>query len=124
MFKASGFRSWNLNANDLEAMVAFYREVLGAPEGQRQTIGGATVARLRVGDHGIGLFDAAAGGRPGVPHHTFNGEGPADPDVLVKELEAKGVHVDGVRREGDSGRYSVYVFDPSGNRLELSVTPA
>lgn len=124
MFKASGFRSWNLNARDLEEMVGFYCKVLGAQEGQRQAIGGAAVARLRLGEQGIGLFDASGGERPGVPHHTFNGTGPADPDELVKELEASGVKVDGVRREGESGRYSVYVYDPSGNRLELSVTPA
>jgi catechol 2,3-dioxygenase-like lactoylglutathione lyase family enzyme len=116
-------RSWNLNADNLEEMVAFYRE-LGAEESNRQTIGGAAVARLRLGAHGIGLFDASAGPRPGIPHHTFTCEGPADPDELSKELADHGIEVESVRREGEGPRYSVYVTDPSGNRLELSVTPA
>jgi catechol 2,3-dioxygenase-like lactoylglutathione lyase family enzyme len=116
-------RSWNLNANDLEAMVNFYKE-LGAEEGNRQTIGGAAVARLRLGTHGIGLFDASAGPRPGIPHHTFTCEGPADPEELSRELAERGITVESVRREGEGPRYSVYVTDPSGNRLELSVSVA
>jgi catechol 2,3-dioxygenase-like lactoylglutathione lyase family enzyme len=123
MFRITGMRSWNLNADNLEEMVAFYRE-LGAEETNRQTIAGAAVARLRLGSHGIGLFDASAGPRPGIPHHTFTCEGPADPDELSKELGDRGIKVESVRREGEGPRYSVYVTDPSGNRLELSVTPA
>jgi catechol 2,3-dioxygenase-like lactoylglutathione lyase family enzyme len=123
MFRITGMRSWNLNADNLEEMVAFYRE-LGAEESNRQTIGGAAVARLRLGAHGIGLFDASAGPRPGIPHHTFTCEGPADPEELSKELGDRGINVESVRREGEGPRYSVYVTDPSGNRLELSVTPA
>jgi catechol 2,3-dioxygenase-like lactoylglutathione lyase family enzyme len=116
-------RSWNLNADNLEEMVGFYKE-LGAEESNRQTIGGAAVARLRLGSHGIGLFDASAGPRSGIPHHTFTCEGPADPDQLSRELDARGIKVESVRREGEGPRYSLYVTDPSGNRLELSVTPA
>ena len=123
MFRITGMRSWNLNADNLEEMVRFYQE-LGAEESNRQTIGGAAVARLRLGSHGIGLFDASAGLRPGIPHHTFTCEGPADPDELSKELDSRGIKVESVRREGEGPRYSVYVTDPSGNRLELSVTPA
>ena len=43
-----------------------------------------------------------------------------DPNELVKELEAKGAKVDEIRRHGNGPGYSVYVIDPSGNRLELS----
>jgi len=124
MFKVTGFRSWNLNADNLDAMIAFYRNVLGAEEGQRQTIGGAAVARLRLGPVGIGLFDAAPGPRPGIPHHTFDFEGPADAETLVQELEARGVKVEGVRRHGAGPGYSVYINDPSGNRIELSTDPS
>jgi catechol 2,3-dioxygenase-like lactoylglutathione lyase family enzyme len=116
-------RSWNLNATDLEETVRFYKDVLGAEETGRQTIAGAGVARLRLGEQGIGLFDAATGDRPGVPHHTFSGDGPATADELVKSLEDRGVKVDGIRVHGEGPGYSVYVNDPSGNRLELSVDP-
>jgi len=124
MFKITGIRSWNLNADDLEATAAFYKNGLDASETGRQSIAGADVIRLRIGEQGLGLFDGAQGPRPGVPHHTFNVEGPADPEALTKELAERGVEVDSLRREGESGRYSLYVLDPSGNRLELSVTPA
>ena len=121
MFKITGMRSWNLNADDFESMVEFYRDKLGAEETARQTIAGAAVARFRIGSHGLGLFDASEGPRPGVPHHTFNCEGPAEPEAMCAELKARGISVDSVRKENDGRGYSVYVIDPSGNRLELSV---
>ena len=45
-----------------------------------------------------------------------------DPKELIKELEAKGIKVDETRIHGEGPGYSVYVIDPSGNRLELSKT--
>ena len=122
MFRINGIRSWNLNAASLDDMVQFY-EKLGAEVTNRQTIAGAAVARLRLGTTGVGLFDASAGDRPGVPHHTFTCDGPANPEELARELAGHGIEVESVRREGESARYSVYITDPSGNRLELSVTP-
>ena len=123
MFKIRGMRSWNLNADDLDATLTFYRDKLGVEEGGRQTIGGASVVRLRVGEEGIGLFDASDGPRPGIPHHTFICEGPPDPEEMKRELESRGVPVEAVRMEHDGKGYSVYVTDPGGNRLELSVRP-
>ncbi len=123
MFKITGLRSWNLNANDLEAMVGFYRDKLGVDESGRQTIGGAEVVRLKAGEQGVGLFDSSEGPRPGIPHHTFSCEGPADPEEMTRELESRGIAVDSVRKEREGAGYSVYVVDPSGNRLELSVRP-
>ena len=120
MLKVKGLRSWNLNPDDLEKTVQFYRDVLGAEEAQRHTVAGAAVARLRLGASGIGLFDGADGPRPGVPHHTFDFEGPSDSETVVRELEAMGVKVDMVRRHGEGPGYSVYINNPSGNRIELS----
>ena len=40
---------------------------------------------------------------------------------MCAELEARGISVDSVRKENDGRGYSVYVIDPSGNRIELSV---
>jgi predicted enzyme related to lactoylglutathione lyase len=124
MFKIVRMRSWNLNANDLDEMVTFYRDKLGVEESGRQTIAGANVVRLRAGEQGIGLFDAEQGPRPGIPHHTFNCEGPSDPEDMKAELAARGIAVESVRQEHDGRGYSVYVLDPSGNRLELSVKSA
>ncbi len=124
MFKVLGMRSWNFNADEFEATIGFYRDKLGIQESGRQTIAGANVVRLRAGDQGIGLFDASQGPRPGIPHHTFNCEGPADPEVMKQELATLGIDVESVRPEHDGRGYSVYVVDPSGNRLELSVRPS
>jgi predicted enzyme related to lactoylglutathione lyase len=121
MFKVTGLRSWNLNADDLDAMVSFYGEKLGIAESSRQTIAGAQVVRLKAGPQGIGLFDASEGARPGIPHHTFNCEGPADPEEMTKDLASRGITVESIRREREGTGYSVYVVDPSGNRLELAV---
>jgi predicted enzyme related to lactoylglutathione lyase len=123
-YKVSGLRSWNLNAESFESVVRFYRDALGAEETTRHQVAGAAVVRLKVGRTGLGVFDAKNGPRPGVPHHTFDFEGPRDPNAMVQELEAKGIKVENVRIHGSGPGYSVYVYDPRGNRIELSTDPA
>jgi predicted enzyme related to lactoylglutathione lyase len=124
MFKLTGMRSWNFNADNLDQTVRFYQDALGVDQIQQQTVGGVAVARLRIGDSGVGIFDASEGPRPGVPHHTFNFEGPRSSDEMVQELEARGLKVLGVRPHGAGPGYSVYVDDPNGNHIELSTDPA
>ena len=123
MFKLTEMRSWNLHADSLDEMVKFYRDGLGAEETNRHTVGGVPVARLKVGSSGMGLFDASETRADGVPHHTFNFEGPTDPDEMIKELAARGITVSHTRIHGQGPGYSVYVTDPSGNQLELSTDP-
>ena len=118
--KVLRMRSWNFNAGNLDQMTRFYQDALGAELRAQQTLGGVKVNRLRAGETGVGLFDASEKRFPGVPHHTFDIEGPSDPNELIKELEAKGIKVDETRIHGEGPGYSVYVIDPSGNRLELS----
>ena len=123
MVKIKNFRSWNFHADNLEEMTGFYRDVLGAELRTKHTVAGVQVSRLSLGGAGIGLFDTSQKKVPGVPHHTFEIDGPDDAEVLVKELDAKGVKTDGIRRHGngpENSGYSVYVIDPSGNRIELS----
>lgn len=126
MIKIKGLRSWNFHAANLDEMTKFYRDVLGAELRNTHTVAGVKVARLRLGETGLGLFDAAKEQAHGVPHHTFDIEGPKNPEELVKALKAKGARVDGIRHHQDreGSGYSVYVIDPSGNRLELSCEPA
>jgi len=120
--KLTKFRSWNFHADNLDEMMRFYQDVLGAELRTTQTVAGVRVARLRLGGVGLGLFDTSRELAPGVSHHTFEIEGPSDPEELVKELESKGVKVDGIRRHANGPGYSVYVIDPSGNRLELATS--
>ena len=117
--KITGLRSWNMNSKDIEASMRFYRDLLGAGDGPKHQVRGVDVYRLRVGDGSLGIFDAEGAPGVGVPHHTFDIEGPDDPEALKQELESKGITVDGIRPHRDAG-YSLYVRDPDGNRLELS----
>jgi predicted enzyme related to lactoylglutathione lyase len=120
MFKVSFLRSWNFNADNLDETTKFYREVLGAELRKTHPVAGVKVARMQLGNSSIGLFDMSEKKAPRVPHHTFEIEGPSDPEELVKVLEARGAKVEGIRRYDNGSGYSVYVIDPSGNRLELS----
>ena len=120
--KTQSLRSWNLNASNLGESVEFYRDLLGAEVRQENQVQGVDVVRLDLGGFGLGLFDASGGERPGVPHHTVGIDGPDDPEELKREIEAKGIAVDHIRMHGERepGGYSLYVEDPSGNRIELS----
>lgn len=118
--KVLRMRSWNFHADNLDQTAKFYQQALGAEVTAQQTIAGVKVLRLRAGETGLGLFDASEKRAPGVPHHTFDIEGPSDPQELIKEMEGRGIKTDGVRLHGQGPGYSVYVVDPSGNRIELS----
>jgi catechol 2,3-dioxygenase-like lactoylglutathione lyase family enzyme len=113
-------RSWNFDAPDLDATVRFYQDVLGAKVRTEHQVRGVDVTRLELGGFSIGVFDAAAGENAGVPHHTIEIEGPDDPEVLKRQLQAKGLMVEGPRAHREPNGYSLYVNDPAGNRLELS----
>jgi len=123
VFKLTELRSWNFHADSLDEMVRFYQDGLGAEMGTRHTVGGVPVARLKVGSTGLGLFDGSETKAPGVPHHTFNFEGPTDPQEMIRELAERGITVEETRMHGAGPGYSVYITDPSGNRLELSTDP-
>jgi predicted enzyme related to lactoylglutathione lyase len=118
--KVLRMRSWNIHAENLGQMARFYQDALGAEISAEQSIAGVKVFRLRAGETGLGLFDAAEKRAPGVPHHTFDIEGPSTGQDLINELEAKGIKTDGMRLHGQGPGYSVYIVDPSGNRIELS----
>ena len=124
MFKVRGFRSWNINADNLDEMVSFYRDFVGGAEGRNMTIGGVTVAHVDLGGVTLGMFDASEGPRPGVPHHTLDVEWPGDVESVTKQLEAKGIKVEAMRPHRDGPGYSLYFTDPSGNRVELSTDPS
>ena len=124
MARATRLRTWNINAADMEATVAFYRDVLGGEVTTRHQARPGDVTRLKFGNSGLGVFDAKDGPRPGVPHHTFEMDGPADSDAMIATLRERGAEVEDFRLHGDGPGYSVYVTDPAGNRLELSYDPA
>ncbi len=123
MSKLAQFRSWNFNAEDLDKTVSFYQDVLGATVRKKHVVAGVDVVRLNLGGIVLGVFDASKDRHPRVPHHTFEIDGsPGEPEDFVKEIEARGAKVSEIRRHGEGNGYSVYVIDPSGNRLELSTS--
>ena len=117
------FSSLNINATEYDVTVKFYEDVLGAEVNVRHEVGGVAVARLGLGGVSIGLFDASEGGRPGVPHHTFSFEWGPGMDDTVNLLTQCGAAIEGTRQHGEGPGYSIYVTDPSGNRIELSTDP-
>jgi predicted enzyme related to lactoylglutathione lyase len=121
--KVLRLRSWNIHADNPDKMTAFYKDLFGAEIRATHTVGEVEVTRLRLGGMGLGLFDASQKRSPGVPHHTFDIDGPEEPETLVKEIEGKGIKTEGIRRHGNGPGYSIYVTDPSGNRIELSRDP-
>ncbi len=121
MSKLTQFRSWNFNAEDLEKTVSFYQDVLGATIRKKHVVAGVDVVRLNLGGAVLGVFDASKDRHPRVPHHTFEIDARCEPEDFIKEIEARGAKVSDIRRHDDGG-YSVYVIDPSGNRLELSTS--
>jgi predicted enzyme related to lactoylglutathione lyase len=124
MFKVKGIRSWNVNAENQDAMVAFYRDFLGGAEGRTANINGVTVAHVGLGDLTLGIFDASEGPRPGVPHHTLDVEWPGDMETVTKQLAAQGIEVAATRVHREDDGYSLYFDDPAGNRIELATKPS
>ena len=118
-----------LRVRDLDAMIAFYTDVLGLTVERRQEkIGlvqlraGTQLVDLVAADGLLGRMGGAAPGREGrnLDHFCLNVED-FDLAAVTAHLQAHGVKV------GDSGlRYgaggeglSVYLADPEGNGLEL-----
>jgi len=69
--KVLSMRSWNFHADNLDDMVKFYQDALGAELRTKHAVGGVDVARMRLGGAGLGLFDASQKQASGVPHHTL-----------------------------------------------------
>jgi len=109
---------------DVEALVAFYRDVIGL---RHVSAMGGIGAALRLGDALVLVFDperAASAGRA-VPSHGAIGPGHVAFAVPAGEYErwlayvrSRGVEVERELTWGDRGR-SFYVRDPAGNSVEL-----
>ena len=121
-----------IRVNDLENMIAFYRDVLGC--NLERGPGEAGLAQLRAGHSLIDLVDAGgplgqqSGDRPdhaapNMDHVCFQLQ-PWDADAIEAHLGRHGVSMGTVSsRYGASGMgTSVYLRDPEGNTVELKGT--
>ncbi len=118
-----------IRVNDLENMIAFYRDVLGCKLERGPGEGG--LAQLRAGHSLIDLVDADGplgqqGGdqpdhaAPNMDHVCFQVQ-PWDTDTIKTHLELHGIDAGKVaQRYGATGvGPSMYLRDPEGNTVEL-----
>lgn len=114
---------------DLEAMIRFYRDVLGTRiERRNDEIG---LVQMRAGSALIDLVDVAkplgraGGAAPGPEAHNVDHVClrvlPWNGDEIVAHLAAHGISgAEITSRYGSQGNGpSIYIADPEGNRLEL-----
>jgi len=123
-----------LRVVDLDAMIAFYGEVLGCPVERRQDEIG--LVQLRAGTAMIdlvpvdGKLGRAGGAAPGaegrnLDHLCLRVE-PFDEVAIRRHLQAHGVAAGPVEsRYGAEGEGpSIYLLDPEGNTVELKGPPS
>ena len=123
-----------LRVVDVEAMLAFYRDVLGCSlERRRDELG---LVQLRAGRSMIdlvpvdGKLGRAGGAAPGPEgrnlHHVCLRVDPFDESAIRRHLQAAGIVAgEAVPRYGAEGEGpSIYVTDPEGNMVELKGPPA
>jgi glyoxylase I family protein len=122
-----------LRVADVEAMIRFYRDVLGCPiERRRDDLG---LVQLRAGRAMIdlvpvaGSLGRAGGAAPGaegrnVDHFCLRVD-PFDESAIRRQLEAAGIVVgETISRFGAEGEGpSIYIADPEGNTVELKGPP-
>jgi len=122
-----------LRVADVEAMIRFYRDVLGCPiERRRDDLG---LVQLRAGRAMIdlvpvmGSLGRAGGAAPGaegrnVDHFCLRVD-PFDESAIRRQLEAAGIVVgERLSRFGAEGEGpSIYIADPEGNTVELKGPP-
>lgn len=118
-----------IRVNDLEIMIAFYRDVLGCK--LERGPGKVGLAQLRAGHSLIDLVDASGPlGRQGgnLPDHTAPNMDhvcfqlqPWDTNEINKHLKRHGIQgVEVAHRYGAKGMGpSMYIKDPEGNTVEL-----
>jgi len=122
-----------LRVRDVEAMRAFYCDVLGCREERRQDeIGllqlraGSSLIDLVALDGRLGRMGGAGPGEEGrnVDHFCLRVE-PFDHAAVFAHLQAHGVRVGeyGSRYGAEGEGPSQYLFDPEGNLVELKGPP-
>jgi catechol 2,3-dioxygenase-like lactoylglutathione lyase family enzyme len=113
------FHHVSVNCNDapVDAMVAFYRDVLGLGDKARPEIPGVDGHWHAVGDQELHLVGAPARGTgidPTGPHYCV---AVTDLDAAIAELDERGIAYE--RALQGEGTVQIWFTDPAGNTIEL-----
>ena len=126
MFDIKGIRTFATSAKDLDKAVEFYTKVIGGQivkrvdlAKNRNKAGQVKEVDVRLGNFEVHLFDASIKPREVDPHHTLNIPW-QEQEKALSGLKQIGANIEKVRPHRDSDNYSINVFDPDGNRWELS----
>ena len=109
--------SVNCNETPVDAMVAFYRDVLGLGDKPRPEIPGIDGHWHAVGDQELHLVGAPARGAgidPTGPHYCV---AVTDLDGAIAELEERGIEYE--RALQGEGTVQIWFTDPAGNTIEI-----
>jgi catechol 2,3-dioxygenase-like lactoylglutathione lyase family enzyme len=128
MFDIKGLRTFATSAKNLDKSVEFYTRTLGGqivktvdPTEEQKKAGQVKEVDIRLGNFEVHLFDASIKPREVDPHHTLNSPWQQKEQAL-SALQNIGANIEKVRPHRDGENYSINVFDPDGNRWELSFT--
>ena len=123
MSKIRGISHVVLYVNDLDKMVAFYRDVLGLVE-YRENPGRMVFLTPdpEIEDHQIALAKGREGDAKLIGHIAWSVDTPADVKAFYEKFKAAGVPIDhcvshAYQEMGNT--VSCYFLDPEGNRLEI-----
>ena len=126
MFDIKGIRTFAMSAKDLAKSVEFYTNVVGGqivktvePTEEQLKAGQVKEVDIRLGNFEVHLFDASKGPRAADPHHTLNIPW-QEKEETIRALQKIGANIEKIRPHRGGDDYSINVFDPDGNRWELS----
>ncbi len=123
MPKITGLSHVVLYVNDLDKMVAFYRDMLGLVKYHEHP--GRMVFMTsdpEFDDHQIALAKGRQGDAKILAHIAWRVETPADVKAFYQKFKAHGVTIDHCvshAYEEMGNTVSCYFLDPEGNRLEI-----
>ena len=112
--RAAGVHHVSINVSDVQAALDFYTGVLGMTQRTDRPDFGFGGAWLDVGGQQVHLIEAPVPESRGQ-HFALRVD---DIDATIAELRAKGVEIGDAKPVG-SGRQT-FLFDPSGNMVELN----
>ncbi len=123
MPKIKGLSHVVLYVNDLDKMVAFYRDVLGLVKYHENP--GRMVFLTpdpEIDDHQLALIKGREGDAKVLAHIAWRVETPADVKAFYEQFKAQGVRIDhcvshAYQEMGNT--VSCYFLDPEGNCLEI-----